>query len=144
MFDQKVLDLLLSVLIFSYSYHIGVINAPSDYIKQWINETVQANYNVDLSESGLDLFWSFVVSIFLVGGAVGSLGGSVVADRIGRYLILIKFCNIYKLVLFRKGSYLACVILFVIGSLSFQFCRELSSIALLIFGRLLVGLASGI
>lgn len=66
------------------SYHIGVINAPSDYIKAWINETVQLNYHKTLSEQGLDLFWSFVVSIFLVGGAVGSLSGSVVADRIGR------------------------------------------------------------
>lgn len=45
---------------------------------------------------------------------------------------------------FRKGSYLTCAVLFVIGSLSFQFCRAFSSVELLIIGRFLVGLASGI
>lgn len=45
---------------------------------------------------------------------------------------------------FRKGSYLICAFLFIIGSLAFQFCRALSSVELLIFGRLCVGLASGI
>lgn len=65
-------------------YNIGVINAPSQYIKEWANETIYGNYNVLLSESGIDLLMSFIVSIFLVGGAVGSLGGSYVADRIGR------------------------------------------------------------
>ena len=65
-------------------YNIGVINAPSQYIKEWANETIYHNYNIVLSESGVDLLWSFIVSIFLVGGAVGSLGGSYVADRIGR------------------------------------------------------------
>lgn len=65
-------------------YNIGVINAPSQYIKEWANETVYQNYNTVLTESGVDLLLSFIVSIFLVGGAVGSLGGSFVADRIGR------------------------------------------------------------
>lgn len=65
-------------------YNIGVINAPSEYIKQWANETIHANYDIVLSEAGVDLLWSFIVSVFLVGGAVGSLGGSFVANRIGR------------------------------------------------------------
>lgn len=65
-------------------YNIGVINAPSQYIKEWANETIHANYDIVLSESGVDLLWSFIVSVFLVGGAVGSLGGSFVADKIGR------------------------------------------------------------
>jgi MFS transporter, SP family, solute carrier family 2 (facilitated glucose transporter), member 3 len=65
-------------------FNIGVINAPSEYIKVWANETIYQNYNQVLSSAGLDLVWSFVVSIFLIGGAIGSLGGSFVADRIGR------------------------------------------------------------
>lgn len=65
-------------------YNIGVINAPSQYIKEWANQTVYENYSVALSEAGADLLLSFIVSVFLVGGAVGSLGGSYVADRIGR------------------------------------------------------------
>lgn len=52
--------------------------------------------------------------------------------------------TIYSFDNFRKGSYLTCVVLFIIGSLAFQFCRALASVELLIFGRLCVGLASGI
>lgn len=44
----------------------------------------------------------------------------------------------------RKGSYLTCAILFTLGSLAFHFSRYLSSVELLIIGRFLVGLASGI
>lgn len=65
-------------------HNIGVINAPAEYMKSWANETIFSNYGKVLSESAVDLLWSFIVSIFLVGGAVGSLGGSLVADRIGR------------------------------------------------------------
>jgi MFS transporter, SP family, solute carrier family 2 (facilitated glucose transporter), member 3 len=55
----------------------------------------------------------------------------------------------FKIILFnifflrRKASYLTCVVLFTIGGLCFQFCRSLSSIELLILGRIFVGLASG-
>lgn len=65
-------------------YNIGVINAPSQYIKEWANQTVYDNYNRALTVGGADLLLSFIVSVFLVGGALGSLGGSYVADRIGR------------------------------------------------------------
>lgn len=39
---------------------------------------------------------------------------------------------------------MTCVVLFIFGSLCFQFCRALSSVELLFIGRFLVGLASGI
>lgn len=65
-------------------YNIGVINAPSQYIKDWTVDTIEDRFYYLLTESGVDVLWSFIVSIFLVGGAVGSLGGSFVADRVGR------------------------------------------------------------
>lgn len=65
-------------------YNIGVINAPSQYIKEWANQTVYETYGRALTVGGADLLLSFIVSVFLVGGALGSLGGSYVADRIGR------------------------------------------------------------
>ncbi|CAO1426271.1 unnamed protein product, partial [Diamesa tonsa] len=107
-------------------YNIGVINAPAEYMKAWANETIYNKYEVNLSVDSVNLLWSFIVSIFLVGGAIGSLGGSYIADRIGR-----------------KGSYLTCAILFIIGAFCFQFCRALSSVELLCLGRFFVGLASG-
>ncbi|XP_070502732.1 solute carrier family 2, facilitated glucose transporter member 1-like [Chironomus tepperi] len=107
-------------------YNIGVINAPSSYMQAWANETLYTKYGIQLSSGGIDLLWSFIVSIFLVGGAVGSLGGSYVANRIGR-----------------KRSYLTCATLFTIGSVCFHICRFLSSVELLILGRMLVGLGAG-
>lgn len=64
--------------------NIGVINAPSGYIKSWINDTVFDRYEVSLSPGGLDMFLSVVVSIFLIGGVIGSLSGAVIADKLGR------------------------------------------------------------
>lgn len=61
-----------------------MINAPSEYIKSWATRTLQDNYDITLSTFGIDLLWSFIVSIFLIGGAIGSFIGSYVANRIGR------------------------------------------------------------
>lgn len=57
-------------------------------MKAWANETIYNNYHVNLSDDSVNLVWSFIVSIFLIGGAIGSLGGSYIADRIGRYLLI--------------------------------------------------------
>lgn len=65
-------------------YNIGVINAPAQYIKEWLNTTIYERYEESLTESTIDIIWSSIVSIFLVGGAIGSLGGSFVANKVGR------------------------------------------------------------
>lgn len=85
------------------------------------------NYGIHLSKDGNNLLLASIVSIFLVGGAIGSLCGALIADRIGR-----------------KGSFMICNILFFIGSLCFLSCRSLHSIGLIILGRFIVGLASGL
>ncbi|EAT42164.1 AAEL006281-PA, partial [Aedes aegypti] len=107
--------------------NIGVINAPSVYIKSWINDTIYERYGVVLSSSGLDMLFSIVVSIFLIGGVIGSLSGAIIADKFGR-----------------KKSYLICGILHTMGGLCFVFCRQLISVELLLLGRTLVGLAAGL
>lgn len=108
-------------------YNIGVINAPANFIKEWCNETIFETYGHVLSEGELDTFWAVVVSIFLIGGVIGSLGGAWLADRLGR-----------------KRSYLTCGILLVLGGVCFQFCRAVGSVELLLLGRVLVGLAAGL
>lgn len=65
-------------------YNIGVINATGDLITEWIRITIMDRSDTVPTETGLDLLWSTVVAVFLVGGAVGSLGGAWVADRFGR------------------------------------------------------------
>ncbi|CAG9815636.1 unnamed protein product [Phaedon cochleariae] len=108
-------------------YNIGVVNTPAEIIKSFCNETVRTRFDTQLSENGLELMWSFIVSVFLVGAAVGSLGGSVLADKIGR-----------------KGVVILCTILAAIGAVAFWTTKAINSIELLLAGRILVGLSAGL
>ena len=56
-------------------------------IRQFCNESVQAHYGVEISETSLEVLWSAIVSIFLIGGVTGSLSGGVLADKYGRFVI---------------------------------------------------------
>ncbi|XP_067631515.1 solute carrier family 2, facilitated glucose transporter member 1 [Eurosta solidaginis] len=108
-------------------YCIGVINAPAKIIKAWCGKTLKESYGADLSDAGLELLWSSVVSIFLIGGAIGSLGGAKAANKFGR-----------------KGCFLISGALFTIGAILFFACRVAGSVEMLLLGRLIVGLASGL
>lgn len=59
--------------------------------------------------------------------------------KIVKYFPFIFVCYIS-----RKGSLLACGILFIAGAILFLFCRYAESVEMLLIGRLLVGLASGL
>lgn len=67
-------------------YNIGVINSTGDLITEWLKTTLMDRNDTVPTDVGLDLIWSTVVAIFLVGGAIGSLGGAWVADRFGRWV----------------------------------------------------------
>uniref|UniRef100_A0A1A9VQJ1 Major facilitator superfamily (MFS) profile domain-containing protein n=1 Tax=Glossina austeni TaxID=7395 RepID=A0A1A9VQJ1_GLOAU len=108
-------------------YCIGVINSPATLIKSWCNDVINERYNVQLRASNLEILWASIVSVFLIGGAIGSLGGAWVANKFGR-----------------KGCFLISGLLFMIGGIMFSFCRMANSVEMLILGRLLVGLASGL
>lgn len=108
-------------------YCIGVINAPAAIMKVWCNQTIHEKYGSSMSVSGLDILWSSIVSIFLVGGAIGSLGGAGLANKFGR-----------------KACMFICAALFTIGAVLFIFCRAAKSVEMLILGRLIVGLSSGL
>lgn len=108
-------------------YCIGGINSPAQHIKNWCNQTLIDSYNLDITERGIEILFSAIVSIFLVGGAIGSLGGACAADKFGR-----------------KGCFMISGILFVLGGVLFLTCRVANSISMLILGRFIVGLASGL
>ncbi|XP_017111581.1 solute carrier family 2, facilitated glucose transporter member 1 [Drosophila elegans] len=108
-------------------YCTGVMNSPAELMRSWCNETLIARYDLYLGESSLELLWSALVSIFLVGGAIGSVTGATMANRFGR-----------------RGCFNICGILLTLGAISFYACRPLGSVELLLLGRLLVGLAGGL
>jgi MFS family permease len=53
-------------------------------IREFCNATVADRYGITMGPSQLNILWSIIVSIFLVGGVTGSLSGGWVADRFGR------------------------------------------------------------
>ncbi|KAK5645016.1 hypothetical protein RI129_006316 [Pyrocoelia pectoralis] len=65
-------------------YNIGVVNSPAEIIKKFCNESIYERYDRSLTDGQLRILWSSVVSIFLVGGTIGSLTGSWLADYVGR------------------------------------------------------------
>uniref|UniRef100_A0A1L8DF70 Putative sugar transporter n=2 Tax=Nyssomyia neivai TaxID=330878 RepID=A0A1L8DF70_9DIPT len=108
-------------------YTIGVVNAPAEYMRNWCNASFLERYGSTLTENSLDILWASIVSVFLIGGCAGSLGGAWIADNLGR-----------------KKSLIVCGVLFVIAALFFIFCRMANSVEMLIIGRLIIGFASGL
>nr|XP_022918299.1 solute carrier family 2, facilitated glucose transporter member 1-like [Onthophagus taurus] len=107
-------------------YNIGVVNSPAQILKRFCNESMFEHYGFEMSPNQLELLWSAVVSIFLVGGTVGSLTGSWLADKMGR----------------KRGLIVASFLLTFSGIL-FLTCKAALSVEMLILGRFIVGLAAG-
>ncbi|XP_014102926.2 solute carrier family 2, facilitated glucose transporter member 1 [Bactrocera oleae] len=108
-------------------YCVGVMNSPAEFMRSWCHQTLIERYDWHLGEMGNNILWSTIVSIFLVGGAIGSLTGAKVANRFGR-----------------RSSFLYCGVFFIISAMLFYTCRMLRSVEALIIARFLAGLASGL
>ena len=92
-------------------------------IKVFCNESLEQRYNVQISEQGLNILWSAIVSIFLIGGVSGSLTAGLLADKLGR-----------------KGALAIGNICGIIGASFFLLTPTLNSVELLLAGRLIVGM----
>ncbi|OWR52252.1 putative glucose transporter [Danaus plexippus plexippus] len=108
-------------------YNIGVVNTPAEILKNFCNESFISRYDLPLDNRWLNVLWSAVVSTFIVGGCIGSLLGSVLADKLGR-----------------KKATISTNILFISGGVLFVSCRAADSVEMMIAGRFLVGLAGGL
>jgi len=69
---------------FPAGYNMGILNAPQDIITKFCNESIFNTYGTVMEETPLNLLWSFVVSIFLIGGCFGAFMGGPIANKIGR------------------------------------------------------------
>lgn len=74
----------------------------------------------------MNFLWPAVVSIFLVGGTIGSLTGSWLADKVGR-----------------KGGLMASALLSTTAGVLFFTTKVANSVEVLIMARLIIGLAAG-
>ncbi|XP_040014775.1 solute carrier family 2, facilitated glucose transporter member 1 [Xiphias gladius] len=110
-----------------FGYNTGVINAPQKIIEAFINDTWLHRYEEPITKNSLKAIWSVAVSIFSVGGIVGSFSVGLFVNSLGR-----------------KNSMLMANILAFIAAALMGFSKMAKSWEMLIIGRFVVGLYSGL
>ncbi|KAM6982946.1 solute carrier family 2, facilitated glucose transporter member 1-like [Tautogolabrus adspersus] len=110
-----------------FGYNTGVINAPQLIIEDFYNETWHSRFSEDISHPTLTALWSLSVAIFSVGGMFGSFSVGLFVNRFGR-----------------KNSMLMANVLAFIAAAFFGFSKLACSFEMLIIGRFIIGLYSGL
>jgi len=125
---------------FQHGYNTGVLNAPQKLITEWIGEcNTTLMKEVDKDSTDMDtseckhgnnevvLIWSWIVAVFCVGGVIGGSAIGVVSSRLGR-----------------KGGLLLNNVLMLIAGVFLFAAKYAGSWELLIVGRLIIGINSGL
>ncbi|XP_048053102.1 solute carrier family 2 member 15b [Megalobrama amblycephala] len=110
-----------------YGYNLAVVNSPAQYIKDFFNQTIVRRNGSEVDEETLTLMYSVTVSIFAIGGLVGSLTVGMQVTRFGR-----------------KGTLVHSTVLVFIGGGLMAFSRLCGSPEMIIVGRFITGIHSGI
>ncbi|KAL6101379.1 uncharacterized protein ACO6RY_16637 [Pungitius sinensis] len=110
-----------------YGYNLAVVNSPAVYIKDFYNQSVVNRNGTGLSEETLTLMYSLTVSVFAIGGLLGSVIVGMLVTRFGR-----------------KGTVVNTTVLVFIASLLMGFSRNCGSPEMIIVGRFITGIHSGI
>ncbi|XP_064642327.1 solute carrier family 2, facilitated glucose transporter member 3-like isoform X2 [Lineus longissimus] len=112
---------------FLFGYNIGVLNTPAPTIIQFYNETYTERNGEAPTKAFLEIMWSLTIAIFVATGMVGAFVSGMVSERFGRRNALL-FNHLFM----------------ILGAL----CEGLVTVAnapeLMIVGRALIGLSSGI
>ncbi|XP_073966831.1 solute carrier family 2, facilitated glucose transporter member 1-like [Choristoneura fumiferana] len=115
---------------FQHGYSTGVLNAPQEVMSKWLQFEALSGTNLTLEatkEPKVTTIWSVTVAMYCVGGMIGGMLTGVIADRFGR-----------------KGGLLLNNVLVAVAAV-FQGCAKVASSAeLLILGRLVIGINSGL
>ncbi|KAK5866497.1 hypothetical protein PBY51_020685 [Eleginops maclovinus] len=110
-----------------YGYNLAVVNSPAEYIKDFYNETLTKSYNWIPDERLLTVLYSLTVSIFAIGGMTGALLVGKLVTKYGR-----------------KGTLVRATVLVFIGGALMGFSRSCRMPAMVILGRFITGVHSGI
>ncbi|XP_030909663.2 solute carrier family 2, facilitated glucose transporter member 5-like isoform X7 [Melopsittacus undulatus] len=110
-----------------YGYNLAVVNSPAVHIKAFYNTTWSQRYGHGLAPGPLTLLYSLTVSTFSLGGLVGSLLVGVLVERYGR-----------------NGALSRSSLLVLLAGGFMGFSRELESPEMVIIGRCITGIHSGI
>ncbi|XP_077594085.1 solute carrier family 2 member 11, like [Stigmatopora nigra] len=112
---------------FQYGLGISGVTSPSSYIKEFVNQTCMQRYDVYLEQWQLSLIWSFIVSVFAIGGLLGSILVVPCLSKIGRRNCLL------------LNNFVA-----ITGGLLLILSRKASSFEMLMVGRFLDGINAGV
>ncbi|KAG6933033.1 solute carrier family 2, facilitated glucose transporter member 11-like, partial [Chelydra serpentina] len=112
---------------FQYGYNVSIINAPTVHIHKFLNETWSSRYQMELNPSLLTLLWSVIASIFSLGGLCGAHIGGSMAIRLGR-----------------KGALLVNNFIAILASILMGISFPTGLFELLMVGRFLIGINTGI
>ncbi|XP_041065916.1 solute carrier family 2, facilitated glucose transporter member 5-like isoform X2 [Carcharodon carcharias] len=111
----------------AYGYNLAVVNSPAEYIKDFYNSTILERFNQSLSSHHLVLMYSATVSVFAAGGMFGSLLVGMLVAKFGQ-----------------KGTLVYSTLLMILAGLLMGFSKVLRSPEMVILGRFMTGIHSGI
>merc|ERR1711976_368934 len=120
---------------FQHGYNTGVLNAPQTLVMDWMmnctmtqaEEGKEAEKVCVMTEEEGVLIWSWIVATFCVGGIIGGSAVGAVASGLGR-----------------KGGLLLNNILMIISGIFLFAAKYAGSWEMLIIGRLVIGVNSGL
>ncbi|CAF1290771.1 unnamed protein product, partial [Didymodactylos carnosus] len=116
-----------------FGYALGVMNAPSEVIKNFTKLIYYRRYNSTLTDHRADLLYSTTISVIALGGVLGGLLAGPICDRLGR---------------FDDKGFLRIGLLLnnipaITGSILMVLSKILYSYEMLIIGRVLIGFTAG-
>uniref|UniRef100_A0A8D2AWP4 Solute carrier family 2 member 7 n=1 Tax=Sciurus vulgaris TaxID=55149 RepID=A0A8D2AWP4_SCIVU len=112
---------------FQYGYNIAVVNTPHKVLKSFYNETYFERHGIFMDEKVMLLLWSCTVSMFPLGGLLGSLMVGLLVDKCGR-----------------KGTLLINNVFAILPAILMGVSRVAQAFELIILSRVLVGVCAGI
>ena len=117
---------------FQHGYNTGVLNAPQKIMTNWVKSKVCANtteetVSLDECDSEAEIIWAWTVAIFCIGGMMGGSMVGFISSRLGR-----------------KGGLLLNNILVAVAALLMGLAKTAGSFHMLILGRLIIGINSGL
>jgi len=113
---------------FQHGYNTGVLNNAQTAIEGWIKDTIATrNGGTEPDQHEITLLWSITVSIYCIAGMIGGISTGWMADKFGR-----------------KGAILVNNVFVVFGVLCEVAAKPAKSYELIMVGRFLLGINSGL
>ncbi|XP_036601841.1 solute carrier family 2, facilitated glucose transporter member 5-like [Trichosurus vulpecula] len=112
---------------FQYGYNVAVVNSPSEIMQNFYNETYYKRHSEYMSSTVVTLLWSVTVSMYPLGGFIGSLMVAPMVNKCGR-----------------KGTLLINNIFSIVPAILMGCSKVAGSFEMIIFARIVVGICAGL